>query len=317
VPVRAGQKGTDAVVARLAAAQGGVVGRRQLLAAGVSRHAIDGRMASGLFTPVFAAVYAVGCPTPPPLGWRWAAVLAAGQDAALSNDSAASALLGLRDPASVWHVTTTGRARPRPRLVVHRVRSLPPEEVTLVDGVRCTTVARTLVDLAATTSDRRLEQALDRAESLRMLDGTALAAASRPGRPGAARLRQVMDLHAAGSTVTRSELEELFLRFCRDRGLPAPQTNVHHVLPSGTPIVIDALWRGAGVAIELDSRAWHMDTERFERDRGRDLELEGTDFVTGRVTWRMLTREGDWLEQQLRRLLDVGARRAARAGLPF
>jgi hypothetical protein len=35
----------------------------------------------------------------------------------------------------------------------------------------------------------------------------------------------VLEQHDAGSTVTRSELEERFLRFCDERGIPRPRVN--------------------------------------------------------------------------------------------
>lgn len=56
------------MIARLAAAQGGVAARVQLLAGGVSRHAITRRMDSGLLSVLHRGVYAVGCPTPAPVG---------------------------------------------------------------------------------------------------------------------------------------------------------------------------------------------------------------------------------------------------------
>jgi predicted transcriptional regulator of viral defense system len=78
-----------------------------------------------------------------------AAVLACGPGAVLSHTSAA-ALHGLREEGPRTHVTVR---RPGPhsseRIVVHRTRRLDPADVTSIDGIRVTTIARTTLDLAA------------------------------------------------------------------------------------------------------------------------------------------------------------------------
>lgn len=54
----------------LAAQQHGLVTRAQLLALGVSRHRVEGRVRSGLLRPVHAGVYQVG-PVPSPAPGKW------------------------------------------------------------------------------------------------------------------------------------------------------------------------------------------------------------------------------------------------------
>src|SRR4051795_1460219 len=88
----------DLVVAELAARQCGVVARTQLLAAGVSRRAIDGRIARGLLHPLHRGVFAVGHRRVSRNGWWMAAVLAGGDGAVLSHRSAA-ALWRMHDTA--------------------------------------------------------------------------------------------------------------------------------------------------------------------------------------------------------------------------
>ena len=78
------------VVARVAAAQHGVVARRQLLTRGLSPKQIHGRTRRGLLVPIHRGVYAVGHSVLRPEGWWLAAVLAAGPDAVLAGRSAAA-----------------------------------------------------------------------------------------------------------------------------------------------------------------------------------------------------------------------------------
>ena len=82
--VSRGKPGADRVIAELAARQHGVVARRQLFAVGLSRGAVDRRLASGRLHTLHQAVYAVGQPRIAGPGRLLAAVLACGDEALLS-----------------------------------------------------------------------------------------------------------------------------------------------------------------------------------------------------------------------------------------
>src|SRR4051812_24886115 len=112
--------GWDAASAELADRQHGVVARRQLLALGLTRDAIDGRVQAKRLHVVQRGVYAVGRRTISQPGVWMAAVLACGPGALLSHRPAA-ALLRIRDgaPATV-DVTAPRRVRPRPGIRPHR-----------------------------------------------------------------------------------------------------------------------------------------------------------------------------------------------------
>src|SRR5213078_1909442 len=101
--------------------QHGVVARWQLLAHGLSRHAIDHRIAKGRLHPVWRGVYAVGRPELSRHGVWMAAVLACGEDAVLSHASAA-ALWGIRPegPGDVEVSVPARRGPEQPGIRVHR-----------------------------------------------------------------------------------------------------------------------------------------------------------------------------------------------------
>src|SRR5687767_6029933 len=127
------------VLAVLAAKQGGVVARRQLVALGFSKAEIDHMVAHGRLHVLYRGVYAVGhCAVGVP-GRRWAAVLACGEGAVLSHESAAAAW-GLRSSAfAVMDVSVGrgGRAR-RPGIRLHCRRALGSADVTVLDGLPIT-----------------------------------------------------------------------------------------------------------------------------------------------------------------------------------
>src|SRR5205807_1777024 len=96
-----------------------------------------------------------------PVTWKqkvMAAVLAAGPGAVASHKTAA-ALWGLAGfpPREVEVTLPHGKYRPG----CHQSRSLERVDVTTIDGIPVTRVARTLVDLAGAVSDARLEDAID------------------------------------------------------------------------------------------------------------------------------------------------------------
>src|SRR3954447_7604269 len=135
----------DAAIAALAERQHGVVGRAQLLAAGVSARAIEHRLATRRLHRVHRGVYAVGHPVLSMRGHWTAGVLAAGPGAVLSH-RAAAALWAIRAGSTIEVIAPTRRRRPG--IVIH-CAALAADEYTVRDGIAVTTVARTILDLAA------------------------------------------------------------------------------------------------------------------------------------------------------------------------
>src|SRR3954469_3980913 len=200
----------DRAIAALAARQYGLAARAQLGALGLGDTAVTKRAAAGRLHRVHRGVYAVGHRVLPACGVWMAATLACGDGAVLSHTSAA-ALWEIRpSDMVVIDVTVPGAAgRRRPGLRVHRDPALGRDEVTRRHGIPVTTVARTLLDLAAISPPRALQRALDEAAVARRLDLGLLDAviARHAGHHRAAKLRAALERHHPGSTLTRSELD--------------------------------------------------------------------------------------------------------------
>jgi very-short-patch-repair endonuclease len=226
-------------------------------------------------------VYAVGHTAPAPLRAELAALMALGPAAVLSHGSAAM-VWGLPAPPTqgVHVVLTRGQARSRPGLTVHRA-VVGPREVRTRDGLRLTSPARTIADVAAVLDAPRLERVVAEALALRLVRADELRVA--PGRPGAAALRAVLD---AGPRLTRSEAERRLLTIVRDAALPVPRTNAR---VAGHEV--DAWWPDRRLAVEVDGYAFHGGRARFERDRRRDLALHRAGVRVVRVSWRQLAGE--------------------------
>jgi hypothetical protein len=211
---------------------------------------------------VHHAVYAVGHRAPSMYADYMAAVLACGDGAALSHRPAAFLLRLLRGTPPPPEVTVPTLAqRKRPGIVIHRVRSLDCLDVMNVAGMRTTTVARTLLDLAPILSPEELTRACHEAwVHHRTTPAHVHAAIARnPHKKGAGKLRS-----AQCADVTLSDLESRFLRLLKNYDLPRPRTNIDR---HGDKV--DCHWPRQQLTVELHSYRFHASRQAFERDLAR------------------------------------------------
>ncbi len=278
------------------ASQEGVAALAQLVALGFGDAAVRKRARAGRLHRIYRAVYALTPPSLLPLKGRYlAAVLACGPDAVLSHRSAAD-LHGLRktDRAPIDVIVPGRSARSHDGIDLHRSTTLTAPDITIAGAIPVTTVARTVLDLAAVVRRRPVERALDQAEILNVFDLRALndQLARNPHHPGAAVLKAILATHTAGSTVTWSDLEELCLEVTRAAGVPAPELQAWVDPGDGEPpIRPDFVWRAQRVAVEADGFGTHKTRHAFEDDRRRDQRLISAGWRPVRVTQRQLKTE--------------------------
>lgn len=276
-------------MARLAAAQHGVVTGLQLIACGVTRHAIDTGVRNGRLHRVHQGVYVVGHLALAPFAREQAALLAVGDGAVLSHASAAYLWnLQPRPTADVDVSVALRRPRQRAGIRLHRLtRGLDPRDVRLRHGLPVTSPARTVLDLASVLAPDRLEDALAEARVHGLLsEGQLEQAAHRlPTRTGARALREL--LGREGQTgLTRSRAERRLLALIGAARLPMPVTNV-----TVAGYEVDALWADQRLIVEFDGFAAHGHRRAFERDRARDAGLVAAGYRVIRLTWRQLTEQ--------------------------
>jgi Protein of unknown function (DUF559) len=290
-------KTTADIIGAFAERQHGVVARRQLEKAGLSRYVVDRRIKGRLLRVVHRGVYAVGHLSMTAEGHWMAAVLAAGPEAALSH-RAAGALWLLR--ANSYLEVTAPIRRRRPGIRIHR-SMLPEDEITTHRGIPVTTVPRTLLDLAAVLRPSQVARALNEAEIQRPADPLSLLDLLEryPRRPGTPVLRTLL---GNGVQLTRSELEARFLDFVQRSGLPQPATNAWLQI-HGTWIECDCLWRAERLIVELDGHAVHGTRAAFEADRARDRALQAEGWRVVRITWHQLQYNAQPLARDLRAVL--------------
>jgi very-short-patch-repair endonuclease len=252
--------------------QHGVVARWQLFELGMTRHAIDHRIAKGRLHPVWRGVYAVGRPQLTQEGRWMAAVLACGRAAALCRRSAgalwriAALHAGAIEIAVPAHVL-----RSRPGIKVHR-RVLTKADVTTHLGIPVMAVAPTLVDLATQLGRDSLEAAISEADKLDLVGPEDLRTALEnfPPRPGVGILKRTLDRRTFRST--DSWLERRFLPIARRAGLGTPDTRRY--TNAGR---VDFYWPELGLVVETHGLRYH----RTPAQQSRDLVREHRHAVSG------------------------------------
>ena len=262
----------DEVIARMASRAHGVVTHSELLAAGVTREEIRARRRRGSLLSAHRGVYRVGHAARSTEAEYLAAVRACGPAAVLSGRAAAY-LLGLLKGRLPRPEITAPTERRVPGATTRRSRRLDPRETTIWRGVAVTSVARTLVELAAVLDSDALARACHEAGVLHRTTPADVDAvlARQPNAPGAGKLRSVLNGEVQ---VTLSGLERRFLALLRDEGLPVPVTN--RIAGSRR---VDCRWHEHSLTVELDSYRYHSSRHAWEQDRRREREAH---------TWRRL-----------------------------
>jgi very-short-patch-repair endonuclease len=290
------------VLAEVARRQHGVMTRRQLLAAGVSRDTIDSHVQRLRLRVLHRGVYQLG-PIPGPRAREMAAALAC--DGIVSHRTAvAMRQLSAAAPDAPIDVTISRERRVRrPGVRVHRC-NLGAGDVESLDGVPVTALPRTLFDFAAVATSRELERVFALAErgdaTLRRRLQELIE--RHPNRRGTRLLREL--LRRDTPALTRSEAEELLLGMIRSGGIPEPLMNAMLL-----GYEVDCYWPDARLVAEVDGYAWHGSRRSFHRDRQRDSALGAAGIQVLRISWQQLTDERD------RTLVELGVTVAQRTTL--
>jgi very-short-patch-repair endonuclease len=284
----------DAVVEELASRQYGVVASWQMAALGIGRHARARRVRSGRWVPEASRVVRMrGAPFSPEQVLM-VGCLDAGRDAVVSHEAAGwlwqlpgftpAAIVVRRREVHAPQMLGTGH---RPKLVL-------PHHRTVVRDIPCTTLPRTLIDLAAVIHPDRLERLVDGVVTkspamLPALHDTFGELAQR-GRKGIASMRRILAARPPGTVVPASGLERRFEDILRHAG-EAPlrrQVDVGGDTWLGRVDYVDDVHL---FVVEIDSALHHTSVSDRRRDEARDAALLAAGYrevlrITDTDIWR-------------------------------
>jgi len=305
----------ERAIAALFARQKTVARLDQLEAVGLAPRVAQQRAEIGRLHRIHPGVYSTTTPALLPIRARWlAAVLACGPGAVLSHQSAGALWCIHRCGRSTVDVTTlTGRGRRLGGIDAHRASTLTAADVTTVDGIPVTSVARTVLDLGSVVPRRRVERAIDQSEVLELFNLPDFddVLERNPTSPGAPIVRGLLDEYQGPEShlpaLTESPLEDGFLALCDAARFPRPEVQQYLTLPDGDVIRADFLWRRHRIVVETDGRTGHTTPRARERNAKRDLLLTQMNWRPVRLTWRMVFKTAAETTHTFRNLLADGA----------
>lgn len=267
----------DLEIAEVAARQHDVFSRRQAALAGMSASALCRRIQSQTFVECGPQTLHFKGSTLTYRGQLMAGLLDIDRPALVSG-RAAAVLLGLDgfDEGPLEFLVERSHRHRRTIGTVHSVHALEPLDRVVVDGLSCTSATMTVVQLAATATDREVGNGLDSACRMRLTAVPVIRrrfdALGRAGRPGVGRFERVVK-----AAVVESWLERRFLGLLRSAGLPLPIAQQRHVLDGVGVIRVDFEFGILPVVVEVAGRRGYMSYgERQQKERRRNaLQLAG------------------------------------------
>jgi hypothetical protein len=294
----------ELAMARVCRRQAGAVGIEQLFALGFSAREATRLVDGGAFVRRHRGVLLDARAPASPRGELFAALLALGPSAFLSHRTAA-ALHGVRaiNVRAIEVTVVSGHTPKHPGLIVHRTRTAPHrDEVRTRDGLRVSSVARLLIELAPRETRAELDRLIAEAARRRMLDLERIETmlGRHSGRPGTHALRAALAAYRPAPD-DKSQLERAFADWLATLpDIPAPERNIK--LGAGR-WEIDFLWRAQQTAVELDGRPYHSLPADQERDRIKDVWLQRHAISIVRVTEFRFEHDRAGVEADLRHFL--------------
>ncbi|MFL5844668.1 MAG: type IV toxin-antitoxin system AbiEi family antitoxin domain-containing protein [Solirubrobacteraceae bacterium] len=257
-----------------------VVSFDELVAAGLTKRQVLRRAADGVLHRIHHGVYAVGRPELSFEGWCRAAVLACGPGSAVSHWPAAR-LHEFAKWSGAIHVSGPRSLGGHPKLIVHRPRSLPLDDLATRNGVPVTSVARTLLDLAPFTSIDKLGGWIHEAGVQRGFTPFEVWAVleRHPHHRGRRKLEAALEVEVLP---TRSGLEKAFVPIIRQAGLPTPLVNSEQ-WSGEKDEEVDFCWPDLRLIVETDGGRYHWSRWRQRRDAAKDERFRNEGWVVWRV----------------------------------
>jgi predicted transcriptional regulator of viral defense system len=216
------------------------------------------------------------------------------------------ALLTQPDPKliSISRPTDAPRTRTTERPFIRlRISDIPEDHRTTRHGVPLTTPARTVIDIARTTSLREGIVAADSALHQKLTTKNELyAVIDRCARwPGIAQARRAVDFSDA---LSESPLESLARLVFADGGLPAPELQAWvggDVGGAARPLGrVDFYWRAHSTIAEADGALKYADPNRARDQLQRDEYLREAGFQVVHFTWQQLHANPAQIIQSIR-----------------
>jgi len=199
-------------------------------------------------------------------------------------------------------VHTGERPPDAPRIRVHTSTNLPADDVLRVDGVLVTSVARTVLGVAALVPEeldgRQLVElvsaAIDRDLATLPWFWWLLERRRRRGRNGVTAMEAALAQRSRLGP-TESWLERELLRVIEAAGLPAPKTQRVFQRQGRFAARVDFAYDGSSIVLEALGYAFHRTKEQLEADTRRAAELQVLGLQVYQFTSDQIVQRPGWV----------------------
>jgi very-short-patch-repair endonuclease len=304
-------KALDARIGLVAQRQAGAFTWAQARACGFGKATVSRRVRGGQWDKPHPGVYVLASASRTRALRFWTAVLAVGNGAVLSHESAASEHGARGLPTAPVTLTAAHGSHHRLNgLFVHQIDDVVRRHRTSVDGLPVVTAARAVIDLASRLDLARLGDVADDLVQARATSWPAIAAVFsdvvRPGKPGMATLAALLADRCGEAVPAQSQLERALFTALAAGGLPAPARQAR--LPGRGQIrgLVDGAYLDAKIVIEADGRTYHSRLADMRRDRQRDGQVVMAGWVPLRFVYEQIVHDPAAVCE------DVAAARAVR-----
>ena len=187
-------------------------------------------------------------------------------------------------------VDQTRRPKPRPGVTIHRSTQMTLADPCEVDGVPVTGLARTVLDVASNVGRKRLEWTVDAVVRDGRLDWSDLyaiwARSSAKGRDGCGRLHALLEERYGEKVLPDSKFNRLVGQLLDDAGIGG--FVYEYEIFDGDRLIAraDIAFPEQTVAIECDSKKWHLSGQSFEADRRRQNRATISGWTVLQFTWK-------------------------------
>ena len=292
----------------------GVITRAQAVGCGLSPAEIRHRIRpGGPWQRLLSGTYLAVTGTPTQRQTEIAALRHAGPASVLTS-IAALGHHGVRAPGSTFITVLVPAAQRRRSEDFVRIWATTrmPEFVFTDGAVRFAEAARAVADAARELGSFRDVRAVTadavqrRRCRLEQLTGEL---AHAPVRQSAWLRRALAEVADGVRSAAEGDLRGLI----RAAGLPPPVFNARLYIGRDFLAVVDAWWPDEGVAVEVDSRAWHLSPEDWERTLRRSTRMTKKGILVVHVTPHQLRTEAERIVADIRDALEAGRARPAPA----
>lgn len=291
-----------------AAMQRGLLTRADLDDLGVTRSVRQRLLRAGTLAPIGIRTFALGGRV---LDARDRTLAACLEHRAVAAPLTASWLHGIPSfgPPEPPQVLRRGRKGSYRSAIadVHTTTNLGADDLVVVDGIPCTSVARTLFGLAASVPTLPLDRvrgAVDDAIRLGLASDAwlwwRLEQLRCRGRGGVSVLEAIL-VDRAGSGPTESWLERAFIRLCREAGLPIPICQARIEARGAFVARVDFLDADLRLVIEVTGAVAHSTPAQRAADARRRNALVTAGYLVLEFTDEQIVREPADVIDQVRR----------------